>query len=64
MHTETFVGIPKKKENLYDLCIDRSLILQEVLGRTNRLLPWYDTGHIENDTSNSSSVVAFVFVLF
>jgi hypothetical protein len=24
--------------------------------------PWYDTGHIENDVSNNSSVVAYVFV--
>jgi hypothetical protein len=24
--------------------------------------PWYDTGHIENDTSNNSSIVACVFV--
>jgi hypothetical protein len=24
--------------------------------------PWYDTGHIENDTSNNSSIVTCVFV--
>jgi hypothetical protein len=24
--------------------------------------PWYDTDHIENDASNNSSVVAYVFV--
>jgi hypothetical protein len=24
--------------------------------------PWYDTGHIEDDASNNSSIVAFVFV--
>jgi hypothetical protein len=24
--------------------------------------PWYDTGHIENDASNNSSVVMCVFV--
>jgi hypothetical protein len=24
--------------------------------------PWYDTGHIENDASNNSSIVACVFV--
>jgi hypothetical protein len=25
-------------------------------------LPWYDTGHIKNDTSNNSSIVACVFI--
>jgi hypothetical protein len=35
---------------------------QEVLGRSNRLLFLYDTGHIENDASNNSSIVASVFV--
>jgi hypothetical protein len=24
--------------------------------------PWYDTGHVENDASNNSSIVAYVFV--
>jgi hypothetical protein len=42
---------------------------QEVLGRTSRLLPfhyvlsiWYDTDRIENNTSESISIVACVFV--
>jgi hypothetical protein len=35
---------------------------QEVLGRTNRIFSWYDTGHIEYDASNNSSIVACVFV--
>jgi hypothetical protein len=25
--------------------------------------PWYDTGHIENDAFNNSSIVACVFVI-
>jgi hypothetical protein len=40
---------------------------QEILGRTNRPLSfhcilsvWYDTDHIENTASNSSSIVAYV----
>jgi hypothetical protein len=46
------------------------IIQQEVLGRNNRLLSvhyifsiWYDTDRIENTASNSSSVVACVFVV-
>jgi hypothetical protein len=35
---------------------------QEVLGRTNRLLFWYDTDLIEYDESNNSFIVACVFV--
>jgi hypothetical protein len=36
--------------------------IKEVLGRTNRLLSLIDTGHIENDASNNSSIFACVFV--
>jgi hypothetical protein len=39
--------------------ITRKLSMQqEVLERTNRLLLWYDTDHIENDASNNSSILA------
>jgi hypothetical protein len=37
-------------------------MIQEVLGRTNRLISLIDTGHIENDASNNYSIVACVFV--
>jgi hypothetical protein len=42
--------------------MDGRIILQEVLGRTNHLIPRYDKGHIENDVSNNYSNVACVFV--
>jgi hypothetical protein len=35
---------------------------QQVLERTNRLLSFTQHGHIENDVSNNSSIVARVFV--
>jgi hypothetical protein len=35
---------------------------QEVLGRTNRLPSTIRHGHIENDASNNSSIVACIFV--
>jgi hypothetical protein len=34
----------------------------KVLGRTDRLLSWYDTDRIENDASNNSPIAACVFV--
>jgi hypothetical protein len=38
------------------------IILQAVLGRTNHLLSLIYTDHIENNASNSSSIVACLFV--
>jgi hypothetical protein len=35
---------------------------QEVLGKLIAYFSWYDTGHIENDGSNNSSLLACVFV--
>jgi hypothetical protein len=37
-------------------------IKQEVLGRVIAYFSLYDTGHIENDAPNNSSIVACVFV--
>jgi hypothetical protein len=52
----------KERDHLEDLGTDKRIILQEVLGRTNCLLPFDQVDHIKNNTSNNSSIVARVFV--
>jgi hypothetical protein len=47
----------KKEGNIPNMNINKKF-REELIA----CFPWYDTGHIENDASNNSSIVACVFV--
>jgi hypothetical protein len=63
IRTKFWSDNPKEWDHLRDEGIDGMLILNKKFWEELiAYFPWYDTGHIENDASNNSSIVACAFV--
>jgi hypothetical protein len=61
--SKLWVETLKGRGHLDDLGVDWRLILNKKFwGELIAYFPWYDTGHIENEASNNSPIVACVFV--